>query len=247
MQRYFVDFNENEKYFKITGDDFHHIKNVMRMKINDEIYVSNQTVVFYAKISDIDADYVLCEILSQVKTNSELPIKISIAQGLPKADKFEFVIQKLTELGVSEIIPVLSERSIIKLDNKKEDKKLTRYNKIAKEAAEQSHRVKIPNITEIMSVKELIKYSENYKYKLFAYEASNETDLIYFKHVLKEIKTNENILVFIGPEGGISEKEVELFKNNEFRVISLGKRILRTETAPLYVASVISYELETRG
>ncbi len=247
MQQYFVDFNSCEQYVHISGEDYHHIKNVLRMNIDDEIYISNRKIIFLASIKDIKQDVIIAELLHQVQIQRELPIYVSIAQGMPKASKFDTVIQKTTELGVSEIIPVLSERSLIKIDAKTENKKTERFNKIAKSAAEQSHRMIIPEVKSFMTLKELIDYSNFFDYKLVAYEASVDEDKFNFKQTLEKIEQNEKLLILIGPEGGLSETEIKMLKENQFRVISLGLRILRTETAPLFIMSAITYELELKG
>jgi 16S rRNA (uracil1498-N3)-methyltransferase len=247
MQRYFVEFDSSETLVHLRGEEVHHIKNVMRMKIGDAVYLSNQQVVYYAVIQAIHQDEVVCELQYEVKKNVELPIKVAIAQGLPKSDKFELVIQKTTELGVQELIPVTSERSIIKLDAKKEGKKLERYQKIAKEASEQSHRMMIPTIQPVMSVSELIKYSQSFTYKCLAYEATTERDEHNLFTILNEVKEGDSLLVFIGPEGGISEKELERLVDNGFTIVSLGRRILRTETAPIFLMSAVVYQLEVKG
>lgn len=247
MQRYFVEFNPLDKFIFISGDDYHHIKNVMRMNLNDEFYVSNGEKVFVCKIVLFEIDKIKCELLYEVKTNSELNINVTIAQGMPKSDKFELVIQKTTELGVGELIPVLCDRSIVKIVAKNKDKKLKRFEKIAKEAAEQCHRLRIPKINDFMNINQLIKYSKKIKYKLVAYEASNSQDDTNYKNILKNLKVDDDLIIFIGPEGGISEKELELLVINDFKIISLGPRILRTETAPIFIMSTISYELELKG
>lgn len=246
MQRYFAQFDIDDKFIEITGDDYHHIKNVMRMKINDQFYISNGKVVYYCSIKEINNDGIIGELLDEVKKKSELKIHVTIAQGMPKAGKFETVIQKVTELGVFDVVPVLSERSLFKVDKKTEHKKIERFNKIAKSAAEQSHRLIIPQIYSFMNVKELIAFSKCYDYKCVAYEASSKEEQYNFSHLLQNIRENEKMLIFIGPEGGLSEKEIALLIENDFQVISLGNRILRTETAPLFVMSSITYELELR-
>lgn len=247
MQRYFVEFESTNQMVEITGEDVHHIKTVMRMKVDDAIYLSNHKKVFYAVIKEIKLDSILCELQYEVESNSELPIHITIAQGLPKSDKFELVIQKTTELGVHALIPVSSERSIIKLDAKKEAKKIERYQKIAKEASEQSHRSKIPTIHDVMDLKQLVDYSQSFTYKCVAYEASTKQEQQNFSRILNQINEGEHLLVFIGPEGGISEKELQRLTSNGFEIISLGNRILRTETAPIFLMSCVVYENELRG
>lgn len=247
MKRYFVDFNKGDKEAKITGNDYHHLKNVLRIKIDDELYVSNEEYIYYSRVKEITNEFILIDLLFEVKENSELNVHVCIAQGMPKSDKFELVIQKTTELGVKEIIPVMTERSIVRLDKKKVDAKILRYEKIAKSAAEQSRRIVIPKINSFMSLGELIEYSKNYTYKCVAYEASNEDEKNNLATILQKVKENDKILIFIGPEGGISDNELELLTKNGFLIISLGNRILRTETAPVFVMSVITYELELKG
>lgn len=247
MKRYFVDFKKGDKTVKIVGEDYHHLKNVLRLKINDELYVSNGKIIFYSVIKEIKKEFIEIELLYEVKENSELDIFVTIAQGMPKSGKFELVIQKTTELGVKEIIPVFSERSVVRFDKNKVESKITRYKKIAKASAEQSRRLIIPKINSFMTIKELIDYSKSFTYKCIAYEASNENERNNLSNLLHKIKDNDKILIFIGPEGGVSNKELSLFKDNDFQVISLGKRILRTETAPLFLMSVITYELEVKG
>src|SRR5690554_759070 len=247
MKRYFVDFKKGDKTVKIVGEDYHHLKNVLRLKINDELYVSNGKIIFYSVIKEIKKEFIEIELLYEVKENSELDIFVTIAQGMPKSGKFELVIQKTTELGVKEIIPVFSERSVVRFDKNKVESKITRYKKIAKASAEQSRRLIIPKINSFMTIKELIDYSKSFTYKCIAYEASNENERNNLSNLLHKIKDNDKILIFIGPEGGVSNKELSLFKDNDFQVISLRKRILRTETAPLFLMSVITYELEVKG
>lgn len=247
MQQYFVNCTENDDYALITGDDYHHIKNVMRMKIDDELLIANKNKVYYATITEINNDYVKVKILYQIKENRELDVAVTIAQGMPKQDKFEYIIQKTTELGIRELIPVFSERSLIKLDNKKQEQKLERYRKIAKSAAEQSHRQIIPEIKSFMDMKEFINYSKQFQYKCLAYEGSIEAEKFNLYNILSKLKKDDKILFFIGPEGGVSEKELALLKENDFIITSLGNRILRTETAPLFVMSVITYERELKG
>ena len=247
MQRYFLSYDPSDQVIIIEGDDAHHIRNVMRMKVGSTIYVSNNEVVHYAVIKGFTDQGVKCELQYEVKENRELPVNVTIAQGMPKGNKFELIIQKTTELGVSEIIPVLSERSIVKIDPKKEKRKIERYQKIAKEASEQSHRVKIPTITSFMSLEDFILYAESFDYKVVAYEATTEAERHNLYHVIKTLKPNDSLLVFIGPEGGISENELTVLKEHDFQIVSLGQRILRTETAPIFVMSSVVYELEVKG
>lgn len=247
MQRYFVPYHELEQELLITGADAHHIKNVMRMRIGMPLLVSNGHVVHYAVIKGFTEQGVRVKLQYVVKENRELPIKVTIAQGLPKGDKFEWIIQKTTELGVHELIPVFSQRSIVKVDTKKAGRKLERYNRIAKEASEQSHRSRIPIIQPFMTLEEFMAYGQSFTYRLVAYEASRDEDHHALYHILQKVQEGDSICVFIGPEGGIADEELEQLVKHGFRIISLGNRVLRTETAPIFVMSAIVYELELKG
>ena len=180
-----------------------------------------------------------------IEAQTELPIEVTIAQGLPKGDKFEWVIQKATECGASEFIPLEMERSVVKLDARKAGKKIERWNKIAKEAAEQSHRQMVPNVTSVQTLKQLLANASQYDICLFAYEeTAKQGELAQLKQTLSTIENYKKLLVIVGPEGGISEKEETILLESGFKPCALGPRILRTETAPIYILSAISYALE---
>ncbi|MBO8171423.1 MAG: 16S rRNA (uracil(1498)-N(3))-methyltransferase [Bacillaceae bacterium] len=243
MQRYFVDppqMGEND--LTITGDDVHHIKNVMRYGEGDEIIVSNgRGRDVTARIRHVSGEVVHCDIIGELDDNRELPVQITIAQSLPKADKMELIIQKGTELGAFQFLPVISERTIVRLDGKKAAKKIDRWSRIAKEAAEQSHRSRIPQITVIHTWRELLDQADAFDTRLLAYEQEQGATLY---EALQPLDEGSSILLLIGPEGGFSEKEVDEALSAGFRSISLGRRILRTETASLYGLSCISYHYE---
>lgn len=243
MQRYFVE-NENISlpFIYICGDDCHHISVVMRMKINDKVYISNQVKSWIAQIINIEKDKVTLEVLNELNEQKELPFNVCIAQGVVRREKMEEVIDYITELGASSYLPVQMERSIVKVNEDVILKKLGRLNKIAKEAAEQSHRIKIMDVLKTVSFKEFLAFSKSFDLCLYAYEASTKDDS--FKKIIKSNKY-QNILVLVGPEGGISDKEKSLLDENGFLAISLGPRILRTQVAPLYVMSALSYEWES--
>lgn len=244
MQRYFVNQDAIQvPYIYITGDDCHHIGMVMRMKLGDKVYVSDQVRSFIASITDIKKDQVVLEICEELHEEKELPYNVTIAQGLVRREKMEEVIDYITELGAASYIPVVMNRSIVKVNLEQMEKKSTRYAKIAKEAAEQSHRLKIMEVKNVVSWKEFLKLSSSYDLCLYAYEASPKDDSL--KQILKT-KKYQNILVVVGPEGGISEKEVADLKANNFLPITLGPRILRTQVAPLYIMSALSYEWEAK-
>lgn len=244
MQRYFVD-SLKENYVYIMGDDRHHIGNVMRYRQGDEIICIHEGKSALCEIEEITGEQVIARIVKWDETNNELPIKITIGSGLPKGDKLEWIIQKGTELGAAEFIPFTAARSIVKWDGKKIDKKVERFQKIAKEAAEQSNRQVIPKIYPPVSFKELIHLGEKYDYRLVAYEEDGKEGSFHvFPELLGKIKNGQSLLVVFGPEGGFSNEEITLFRQHDFVTCGLGPRILRTETAPLYVLAAVSYHTE---
>ena len=247
MQRYFLKNNQfNKDLALITGDDAHHMSRVMRMTIGDQVIVCNEDkTCYYATIKQIKDQEIEVTLDSMIEAQTELPIEVTIAQGLPKGDKFEWVIQKATECGASEFIPLEMERSVVKLDAKKAGKKIERWNKIAKEAAEQSHRQMVPNVTSVQTLKQLLANASQYDICLFAYEeTAKQGELAQLKKTLSTIENYKKLLVIVGPEGGISEKEETILLESGFKPCALGPRILRTETAPIYILSAISYALE---
>lgn len=246
MQRYFTNNNNidlsNNMCF-ITGSDFHHIKNVMRMKVSDKIYVVDEDENAYlTEIINFDLDRVVCSIIKKLEQKVELDSFVVIAQGLVRREKTEEVLRRITELGASGYVQVAMERSIVKVKETK-DSKTERMKTIVKEASEQCHRNKLMEVYSVHSFKEFIKKFNDFEVKLFAYEEAGRNNIFNLKQKVKEGK-GKRIVVLVGPEGGISESEVKLLETNGFVSVGLGPRILRTETAPLYVMSAISYELE---
>lgn len=247
MQRYFVSNDQRtEEHVTITGDDARHIAKVMRMKSGDPLIVCDEAgLTFFCEIQELAPDHVLCLIKEQLAETSELPIKVTLAQGLPKGDKLEFVVQKGTELGAFGFLPFESERAVVKWEPSKVAKKLDRLRKIAKEAAEQSHRNTLPRIHEPLKLNPLIRFSRPFTHKMVAYEEeAKQGEVKKFAHLLSTIKDGDSLLVVLGPEGGLSSDEVARFQEAGFVLAGLGPRILRTETAPLYVLSAVSYQLE---
>ena len=228
----------------VTGSDVNHIKNVLRMKENDEIKLSTGDGLLYtAVISEFLPDRIVCRIIDCEGGKSELPAMIILFQGLPKKDKMELIIQKAVELGVSEIVPVMMKRTIVKLeDNKKEQKKLERWRTISLTAAKQSGRAIVPEVSDFITFNEAVKRAKGLEYNLIPYE--NEKGMDKARELIKEVKNKKSIGIFIGPEGGISEDELELALNVGAKPISLGNRILRTETAGLALVSVIAFEID---
>lgn len=235
MQRYFNDKIDNN-IVTLNQDDSYHIKKVMRMKLGEKIEVVSNKICYIAEITSLDTDNVHARIIEKKEENPEMNIKVSLVQSLVKEQKMDFIIQKATELGVSEIIPYEATRSIIKT-NGKEDKKIDRWQKIAKEASEQSKRVEIPKIKPILSLDELIQL-DNYDVKILCTVRENSKNI---KNILSNVKTNDTMLIVVGPEGGFTEQEEEKMIENGFVTVSLGNTVLRTETVALFVMSVIHY------
>ena len=228
----------------ITGKDVNHIKNVLRMKEGEELAVSNGVdgKEYRCGILSLGEDEILCELRFVKEDAVELPVKVYLFQGLPKADKMELIIQKAVELGVYEVIPVATKRAVVKLDAKKEKSKLSRWQAIAEAAAKQSKRACIPQIANVMSFKEAVQKAGEMDMKLIPYEMAE--DMSYTRDVIRKISPGQSVAVFIGPEGGFAEEEIELAKSNGVSPITLGKRILRTETAGMTLLSILMYELE---
>ena len=234
MQRYFSD--KNLDIFELSSDDSYHISKVMRNNIGDKVEVVIDKCLYICEIIKI-SDLVTVRKMEEVECDSELPCYVTIAQSLVKEQKMDLILQKSCELGVSEIIPVNTTRSIVKLD-KKETKKVERWNKILKEASEQSKRVVIPKVNGIMDIKDLC----NLEYDIKILCTVNELSMS-LKEVLEKDLNNLRILLVIGPEGGFTESEENLLIDNGFISTSFGRRVLRTETASLYALSIINYIL----
>ncbi|MEH7353207.1 16S rRNA (uracil(1498)-N(3))-methyltransferase [Neobacillus drentensis] len=246
MQRYFVNKQANDDRFFIVEEDRHHIVKVMRMQIGDQIIcVDPEGKQAVCRLAEITDESVVADVVQWKDEVTELPISITIASGLPKGDKLEWIIQKGTELGAHQFLPFAAKRSVVKWDEKKAAKKIERWQKIAKEAAEQSHRAFMPEIVSPMSFKELLTKSKDFNYKLAAFEdESRNGETSVFSSTLKKINKGESLLLVFGPEGGLANEEVQLLKEHGFGLCGLGPRILRTETAPLYALAAISYHFE---
>jgi len=246
MPKFFVKTNQiyNNEYIILENEDTRHIKNVLRMKENEEINIANKDTSenYLCIIDSFQSDTVKCKILKQYQSVSELKVQMSIFQALPKAEKMELIIQKCTEIGVHNFIPVVMERCIVKIDKKSEVKKIERWQKIAESAAKQSGRDIIPEVKNIINLKKLCQLVEKYDIVLVAYEREKINTL---KSELMNIKNKiSSIGIIIGPEGGFEEDEIKLLKQNGVKAITLGNRILRTETASIYLSSILTYELE---
>ena len=243
MYHFFVSEEQiNGENAYIEGSDVNHIANVLRMKPEEELLISVKGDWDYlCKIVDIETDRVNLKVLESMEQR-ELPVNITLLQGIPKSDKLEMIIQKAVELGVSEIIPVKTKRVVVKIDEKKVGTKVNRWNAIAESAAKQSKRSIIPKVHEPMSIDNALEIVKDFGVKLIPYENADGIDKT--RKILDNMDKTKNIAVFIGPEGGFEESEVEMIKNSGFEVITLGKRILRTETAGLALLSNIMVRLE---
>ena len=245
MNRFFVDFDgrEFDKSIDITGEDVNHIKNVLRLKVNDEIIISDGRGRDYrCQISVMDHEKVVADILDVCDNFAELETGITLFQGFPKADKMEWIIQKTVELGVTRIVPVMTKRTVVKLDAKKADAKRKRWNAVSESAAKQSKRSLIPEVAPLMTYKEAVKEAAGYDMVFLPYESAD--GIRKTRELLASVKPGTDIAVFIGPEGGFEDEEVELARENGAEIVTLGKRILRTETAGLCMLSALMLQLE---
>lgn len=246
MPKFFVkDSQIKGKNVIINGEDVNHIVNVLRMSKGDTLNVCNMdnSENYLVEIKEVGKLDIVCEIKEKLKIKAESNVLVDIYQGLPKGDKMELIIQKSVELGVRSIIPVEMKRCVVKLDGKDRVKKIARWQKIAEVAAKQSGRDIIPELGDVKNVKEISGEFSKYDLVLLCYE--NEKN-VFLKDVLKQFDGDNNIkiAVIVGPEGGIDISEVEYMKENGAKVVSLGNRILRTETVSLSILSVIMYEFE---
>ena len=257
MQKFFLKSEQiNGDKARIIGNDINHIKNVLRCKIGEKIIICNEElgISYNSEITKIEENHIECILLDEIKETTESNVKISIYQGIPKFDKMELIIQKCTEIGAFEFIPVEMKRSIVKI---KDNKKISRWQTISEVAAKQSKRDIIPIVKNPIKIKQLKEEIDNFDLFLICYEEEkNNTLKNELKKLKEKIEENENnkknkeenneyrIGVLIGPEGGIAPEEIEELKDTNSKIITLGKRILRTETAPINITSNIIYELE---
>lgn len=273
MQHFFINENQKENdIIKIVGNDVNHIKNVLRCKINEKLEISilGTEERYLVEILELNNENIICKIVEKIEEDFESDININIIQALPKSDKMELIIQKCTELGVKEITPLELERCIVKLSGKDVNKKLERWQIIAETAAKQCRRSIIPKINNLYNIKNIEEIIKKNDLVILAYENETENSLKdvinelkfknlqqeisfaainNFKNINKEAGKNDTISIgiIIGPEGGLEEKEVETLKKLGVKSVSLGKRILRTETVAIALSSIIMYELGNFG
>ena len=245
MYQFFVEPNQiNDKRVVITGSDVNHIRNVLRMKPGEEIAVSNGTDgrEYRCGIVEIGEEQVICELRFIKEDGLELSSRVHLFQGLPKADKMELIIQKAVELGVYEVIPMETKRAVVKLDAKKARQKTERWQAIAEAAAKQSKRRIIPQVSEPVTFARALELAGGMEVKMIPYELADGMERT--KQMISSLPEDADIAVFIGPEGGFEESEIKAAADAGVVPITLGKRILRTETAGLTVMAWIMYQLE---
>lgn len=230
-------------YAVITGQDVNHIRNVLRMKQGEQVAVRDGISRNYiCELETIDTEEIRARILSSEEDSSELPAKLYLFQGLPKSDKMELIIQKAVELGAYEIIPVATRRAVVKLDKKKEESKVKRWNAIAESAAKQSGRMLVPQVKGVMSLGEAFSYAAGFDLNLIPYELAEGMEQT--REILSRVRPGMQVGIFIGPEGGFDVEEVDNAIGAGLYPVTLGRRILRTETAGLAALSILMFQLE---
>lgn len=247
MQRFFVEpyqVQEEEHRITLTGPDLNHMKNVLRMRIGEDVWISDGSEKeYHCTIEEFQEDSAVLHILYAQESQYELPSRIYLFQGLPKGDKMELIIQKAVELGAYAVVPVETRRCVVKLDAKKAQKKVTRWQQISESAAKQSKRMLIPEVKNVMNWKEALAFAKGLDVVLIPYELAKgmkET-----REILSAIQPGQSVGIFIGPEGGFEEEEVRDAMEAGGKPVTLGKRILRTETAGMTMLSILMYTLES--
>lgn len=248
MYHFFVEDGQIQgDVVRIEGGDVKHIKNVLRMKAGEELAVSNgvDRKEYRCRIEGLLADSVVCRVLAVEEADTELPARIFLFQGLPKGDKMELIVQKAVELGAYEIIPVAARRCVVKLDEKKAKSKTVRWQAVSEAAAKQSGRRIIPEVKSVMTMKEALAYTADMDVRLIPYERAEGMEKT--RDIIRSLKPGQDIAVFIGPEGGFEKDEVDLAAEAGICPVTMGKRILRTETAGLAMLAWMVYQLEESG
>ena len=242
MYNFFTDCKPTDNTFRITDSDYNHIKNVLRMRIGEKLLVSHGGVNYLCEISEFLSDAIIVHIIKENYFDTSLPIKIHLFQGLPKSDKLELIIQKAVELGAHEITPVQMSRSIVKIETNKKDSKTARWNSIAESAAKQSKCAYIPTVNPPLTYAQALDKCKDMDLIVVPYE--NEKGSLSTKELLSTIRKGDKIGVIIGPEGGFEQSEIERAVNIGAKTISLGKRILRTETAAITAVAMLMLHAE---
>lgn len=228
---------------RIEGGDVNHMKNVLRMKLHEKAEISDgESRTYLCEVEAYEEDVAVLHILEEMEADTEPASKLYLFQGLPKSDKMELIVQKAVELGVYQVIPVAMKRSVVRLDDKKAAKKADRWNSVAESAAKQAGRSRIPEVTMPLSYNEALKMAEELDVTLLPYELAGGMEVT--REVIRQIKSGQSVGIFIGPEGGFEPEEVDAAVSMGAKVITLGRRILRTETAGLATLAVLMFELE---
>ena len=228
---------------RIEGGYVNHMKNVLRMKLHEKAEISDgESRTYLCEVEAYEEDVAVLHILEEMEADTEPASKLYLFQGLPKSDKMELIVQKAVELGVYQVIPVAMKRSVVRLDDKKAAKKADRWNSIAESAAKQAGRSRIPEVTMPLSYNEALKMAEELDVTLLPYELAGGMEVT--REVIRQIKSGQSVGIFIGPEGGFEPEEVDAAVSMGAKVITLGRRILRTETAGLATLAVLMFELE---
>lgn len=247
MQQFFAEPSWiTESEILIRGAELNHMKNVLRMKVGEDVRINDgQGTTYLCCLNRYEKDQAVLDVFRKLDTETELPSEIILFQGLPKGDKMEWIVQKSVELGAHKIVPFSAKRSVVKLDEKKAVKKQERWQLIAKGAAEQSGRGVIPEVCGVCSFTEALEQAESLDVVLIPYEL--EEGMAETVRVIEQIEPGQSVGIFIGPEGGFEEAEVLRAKEKGARPVTLGKRILRTETAGLTTLSILMYHIESRA
>ncbi len=244
MQHFFVNGSQvKDGLIYIEGSDVNHMKNVLRMKIGEQLEINDgENHKYLGHIISIDSQQIQVEIEEELCVDTELPSKIYLFQGLPKSDKMEMIVQKAVELGVAEVIPVTTKRAVVKLDDKKKDKKVERWNSIAISAAKQSARGVMPKVSTVITFKMALERAKTMDVAIIPYELAEGMGAT--RKLMSSIQPGQSVAIFIGPEGGFEKEEIDMALELGITPITLGKRILRTETAGLTTLSILMYHLE---
>lgn len=246
MHHFFVTPDQvAEEQIYIEGSDVNHMKNVLRMKVGESVEISDgNNLKYLCQVSSYEEDRAILEILEKMEADTELASRLYLFQGLPKSDKMELIVQKAVELGAYEVIPVATKRAVVKLDEKKAAKKVERWNSIAESAAKQAGRSRIPQVADVVTFKEALEMAQKLDVRLIPYELAEGMEQA--RAVVRAIKSGQSVGIFIGPEGGFEQSEVEEAVEMGVTPITLGRRILRTETAGLAVLAILMFELEAQ-
>lgn len=245
MYHFFVKQEQvGEDTITVTGPDVNHIKNVLRMRQGEKVLISDGVERdYFCEISSITSECVTASVISREESGTELSVRVTLFQGLPKGDKMELIIQKAVELGVWRIVPVETRRTVVKLDSKKEEAKVRRWNAVSESAAKQSKRMIIPEVSGVMTWKEALALSKEMDKTIIPFE--HAVGMADTKAYLAGIEPGMSVGIFIGPEGGFEDSEIEMAEACGVKPVTLGRRILRTETAGLAILSVLMFQMES--